>query len=619
MYKRQLLYGATGCLYSQDNKSNYDFDLTGRVVYFKTTDTSLRIAEVIDSYKCDSFKPLPDARLSFWCEDEVFWFIVKIPKTYSPGSYFLQIAIRYVQSIKVFFLDSKLKLIKEFDEVGDQYVFKKRVVQAPEFAFPVQLIDTSSYFLFKFHNPWRKIVSTKILLFPESKFVEEISKKQVFFAFVAGIWSFAFLIVCMIILYSGTFKYLVFLLHFITLIVYQLALTGMGFQYVWSDFPLFNIYTYYFILVSSSVYMYFLYQYFLSDTLKSKLVKWGFLGNVVLSSLFMILVFYHALYRTDIYVLLSKLMYSTVLFYTVFFGFVLFWYLFTRKNILAFLLVMANFFSIIAGILIGLAGMNIIHKSYAFDQLLLILFSTDLIVLLVYIAIQTKNKYNEFLTHKLKLSEMVIEQQQAKLERQNLLSEERARIASEMHDDLSSGLTTIRYLTNKALEKGSREESGHIRRIADQSKALITSLAEIIWAMNSSQDDLENLLSYTRRQISEMCEEFSIKLKWKNDSNNLEGIVISGERRRHFYLVVKEIFHNIIKHANATEVEVDFRFQDGIIYFDISDNGRGFDKSQLNNAGNGLQNMEKRMKKLQGKFAIGKIDKGTKVTLEFRP
>lgn len=189
-----------------------------------------------------------------------------------------------------------------------------------------------------------------------------------------------------------------------------------------------------------------------------------------------------------------------------------------------------------------------------------------------------------------------------------------------MHDDLSSGLTTIRYLTNKALEKDcTREESGHIRRIADQSKALITSLAEIIWAMNSFRNNVRKLLSYTRRQISEMCEEFSIKLKWKNDSNNLEGIVISGERRRHFYLVVKEIFHNIIKHANATEVEVDFRFQDGIIYFDISDNGRGFDKSQLNNAGNGLQNMEKRMKKLQGKFAIGKIDKGTKVTLEFRP
>lgn len=614
-----LINCSFGYLYSQDNIANSDFDLTKQVVYFKTKDTSLLTTEVIDSFKCDYFKPLPYSRLSFWCEDEIFWFIVKIPKTYSPGSYFLQIAIRHVHSIKVYFLDSKLKLIKEFDEVGDQYVFKQRVVQAPEFAFPVQLIDTSSYFLFKFHNPWRKIVSTKILLFPESKFVEEISKKQVFFAFVAGIWSFAFLIVCTIILFSGTFKYLVFLLHFITLIVYQLAFSGMGFQYVWSDFPLFNIYTYYFILVSSSVYMYFLYQYFLADTLKSNFVKWCFLGNVVLSSLFMLLVFYHASYRTDIYVLLSKLMYSTVLFYTLFFGFVLFWYLLSRKNILAFLLVMANFFSIIAGILIGLAGMNMIYKSYVFDQLLLILFSTDLLVLLVYIAIQTKNKYNEFLTHKLKLSEMVIEQQQAKLERQNLLSEERARIASEMHDDLSSGLTTIRYLTNKALEKGSREELGHIRRIADQSKSLIASLAEIIWAMNSSQDDLENLLSYTRRHISEMCEEFSIKLNWKSDVDSLEGIMISGERRRHFFLVVKEVFHNIIKHAHATEVLVDFRFQEGILYFDISDNGRGFDKNQLIDSGNGLQNMERRMKKLQGKFSIVKIEKGTKVTLEFVP
>jgi signal transduction histidine kinase len=129
--------------------------------------------------------------------------------------------------------------------------------------------------------------------------------------------------------------------------------------------------------------------------------------------------------------------------------------------------------------------------------------------------------------------------------------------------------------------------------------------------MNSRNDSLPNLIAYIRHQVVEFFEPFTIKLRIITPES-IPEIVISGETRRNIVLAVKEALHNIIKHANATNVEVHFNLANNLEIL-ICDNGTGIDPREIQHHNNGLRNMEERMKAIGGDFTLGG-EMGTIVT-----
>jgi signal transduction histidine kinase len=94
---------------------------------------------------------------------------------------------------------------------------------------------------------------------------------------------------------------------------------------------------------------------------------------------------------------------------------------------------------------------------------------------------------------------------------------------------------------------------------------------------------------------------------------NLPGTFITGEMRRNIFLSVKECLHNIVKHAEATKVFFSINLN-GIMEVVIHDNGKGIDWSNRRAFSNGLDNIEKRMKEINGQVSFTNC-KGTKVSL----
>ncbi len=89
--------------------------------------------------------------------------------------------------------------------------------------------------------------------------------------------------------------------------------------------------------------------------------------------------------------------------------------------------------------------------------------------------------------------------------------------------------------------------------------------------------------------------------------------VFSMEQRRNIYFVFKEAIHNIVKHANATNVQVRIFQQKDDLYIRISDDGQGFDCAQKGE-GDGLSNFQKRAK--EGGFIVKvSSDVGTEVQI----
>ena len=105
-----------------------------------------------------------------------------------------------------------------------------------------------------------------------------------------------------------------------------------------------------------------------------------------------------------------------------------------------------------------------------------------------------------------------IRNEKLKLEKEQAVDQERARISSDMHDDLGSGLSTIRLLSEiakrKIKEPGQTKE---IERISEAAGELVDKMSEIIWAMNSSNDSLANLIAYMRSFAADFLEHAHIE------------------------------------------------------------------------------------------------------------
>ena len=72
-----------------------------------------------------------------------------------------------------------------------------------------------------------------------------------------------------------------------------------------------------------------------------------------------------------------------------------------------------------------------------------------------------------------------------------------------------------------------------------------------------------------------------------------------------FYRITQEALNNVLKHAQADEVTVYLRANDGIMGLEVVDNGRGFDLTEVReNGGMGLKSMQDRSGQINGEFDI---------------
>ena len=201
------------------------------------------------------------------------------------------------------------------------------------------------------------------------------------------------------------------------------------------------------------------------------------------------------------------------------------------------------------------------------------------------------------------------------IERKRAVEKERTRIATDMHDDLGAGLSRIKFLSETIGMKKQQhlpiEEE--INSIRTYSHEMIDKMGEIVWALNEKNDSLEDLLSYTRSYAVEYLQENGIQCKVE-EPDIIPEMDVSGDFRRNIYLTVKETLHNIVKHAQASEVFIGIEI-DRKLAIDIRDNGKGFDTTSLVVTGNGLPSMSTRIQQLNGSLNITN-DGGTKVSIE---
>jgi ligand-binding sensor domain-containing protein/signal transduction histidine kinase len=215
----------------------------------------------------------------------------------------------------------------------------------------------------------------------------------------------------------------------------------------------------------------------------------------------------------------------------------------------------------------------------------------------------------------------------ARLEREQMVQRERARIAKDIHDDLGANLTEIAILSELAQNPDTpvADTRADLRKIVAKTESLTQMLDEIVWAVNPQRDTLENFVTYACTYAENFLHVGHLQCRLQLPPL-VPDISLRTDVRHGLFLVVKEALNNVVKHAAASEVRIRMDMLPDEFIISISDNGKGFSAAppvatepgggRTVAEGDGLGNMRHRIEGLGGRFEIfSRPGEGTQVRI----
>ncbi|MCP9766436.1 hypothetical protein EGI22_00860 [Lacihabitans sp. LS3-19] len=177
----------------------------------------------------------------------------------------------------------------------------------------------------------------------------------------------------------------------------------------------------------------------------------------------------------------------------------------------------------------------------------------------------------------------------------------RNKIATDLHDEIGSTLSSIMLISDMAKkQEGSTQKM--FTKINSDSKSVMESVDEIIWSISPMNDSLQGIILRLKEYAQPLADSKNIKFELKVEEG-FDKIKLETEVRRNLYLIVKEAINNLMKHSYATEASVIFIQEKKNLCVKIIDNGKGFDNEQFTSR-NGLKNMQTRASEINGKLSF---------------
>jgi signal transduction histidine kinase/ligand-binding sensor domain-containing protein len=200
---------------------------------------------------------------------------------------------------------------------------------------------------------------------------------------------------------------------------------------------------------------------------------------------------------------------------------------------------------------------------------------------------------------------------------------ERQRIAAELHDSLGQRLVVINNLALFSMR--SHEKAGAagddvsaLKEISDETSLAIQETREISYNLRPFQLDRLGLTKAIEGILRTVTNASGIRIA--SELDNIDD-AFTEELRINFYRIVQEALNNVMKHAQATEIQVKIVRKEGRLNLTIRDNGVGFTPgarpTKAGKSGFGLTGMAERAHLLGGEFRVSSTSgAGAVLTIE---
>jgi signal transduction histidine kinase len=232
------------------------------------------------------------------------------------------------------------------------------------------------------------------------------------------------------------------------------------------------------------------------------------------------------------------------------------------------------------------------------------------------IALEQRQAERELAEMELKRSQELFRNLSTHL--QVVREEERTRIARKIHDDMGQALTALK-IDLTWLNKKLTDDQPLIR---EKLQSMVTLINETIETVHNLSEDLRpgilddfGLSAAIEWQAEEFQKRTGIecRINLASDESNL-----SKEKSTNLFRIVQESLTNVIRHANATKVEINLSEKDGILLLEVADNGKGITKAAVTNPKSfGLIGIKERVHSLGGEVDIsGTPNAGTRLKVK---
>jgi len=196
----------------------------------------------------------------------------------------------------------------------------------------------------------------------------------------------------------------------------------------------------------------------------------------------------------------------------------------------------------------------------------------------------------------------------------NTLERERARMASDLHDELGPLLSSVKMRMN-CIDLESPEDQAQLEKINEYVDTIMKRMREISNDLMPSVLMRKGLIAGIQESIPKVGLPSGLEIKFQHT----DVADIKQEKAIHLYRIVQEIMHNTIKHAKASKLNIQLSEKNGKLVLVSRDNGVGFDHTKLLNesSGIGLRSLLSRTEIMNGEmFVNSKPGKGTEYIFE---
>ncbi|MEM7698070.1 MAG: histidine kinase [Verrucomicrobiota bacterium] len=203
-----------------------------------------------------------------------------------------------------------------------------------------------------------------------------------------------------------------------------------------------------------------------------------------------------------------------------------------------------------------------------------------------------------------------------RVRRRKDLEDLRQRIASDLHDDIGSNLSSIALLAELGKTETDEpemvvEELTEIKATADKT---IESMRDIVWLIRPGEETWPQMLARFRETAAKLlrAHEYTFTVVGEGHGDRLPL-----EFKRDIFLIYKEVLNNIVRHAQAENVKIHIEASRSRIQLRVEDDGIGFNNlDQEFREGNGLRNLRMRAQAIGGSIKVrSALTEGTSIQL----
>lgn len=183
--------------------------------------------------------------------------------------------------------------------------------------------------------------------------------------------------------------------------------------------------------------------------------------------------------------------------------------------------------------------------------------------------------------------------------------EERQRLARELHDSVTQALYSVTLYADAARLAFSAQKwealERNLQEVRNMAREAMYDMRLLVFELRPYMLETEGLASALRARLAAVEGRSGLKTE----------VVVEGERRlpiqieEELYRIAQEGLNNVVKHAEATQVQIQLNYTETTIWLEMMDDGKGFEPDAVSHSGAfGLRGIRERVQKLGGTLKI---------------